>query len=122
MRFVSATAQHDTPDISPEKDKRAGFWQCAACKKPFSLYIKGISKDKQGKFNFDPILESPMFKANPEEEQKEEENTDKEDEKTNPLDLLLNSTQLHNCNITYIDEQSDLTVTLSKTTFDMKKE
>ena len=29
-----------------------------------------ISKDKQGKFNFDPILESQMFKANPEEEQK----------------------------------------------------
>ncbi|MBO7611772.1 MAG: hypothetical protein J6T23_06130 [Elusimicrobia bacterium] len=77
-----------------------------------------IVKDKQGKFNFDPIFESPMFKDNPEEEQKEE--TTNEEEKVNPLDLLLNSTQLHNCNITYIDEQSDLTVTLSRTTFDMK--
>ena len=78
-----------------------------------------IIKDKQGKFNFDPIFESPMFKSDPEEENKEEETKD-EEEKTNPFDLLLNSTQLHNCNITYIDEQSDLTVTLSKTTFDMK--
>lgn len=78
-----------------------------------------IHKDKQGKFNFDPILESPMFKSNPEEEKKDEDNTN-EETKVNPLDLLLNSTQLHNCNITYIDEQSDLTVTLSKTSFDMK--
>ncbi len=78
-----------------------------------------IIRDKQGKFNFDPILESPMFKSDPTEENKEEENND-EEEKTNPLDLLLNSTQLHNCNITYIDEQSDFKVTLSKTTFDMK--
>lgn len=81
-----------------------------------------ISRDKQGKFNFDPILESPMFKTNPEEEaKKQEENKDNPDEeKTNPLDLLLNSTQLHNCNITYIDEQTNMTVTLSKTTFDIK--
>lgn len=80
-----------------------------------------IIKDKQGKFNFDPIFESPMFKSDPTEETKEDENKDEdEEEKTNPLDLLLNSTQLHNCNITYIDEQSDFKVTLSKTTFDMK--
>lgn len=78
-----------------------------------------IYKDKQGKFNFDPIFESPMFKSDPKEEKQEEENKD-EEAKTNPLDLLLNSTQLHNCNITYIDEQSDLKVTLLKTTFDMK--
>ncbi len=81
-----------------------------------------IVKDKQGKFNFDPILESPMFKTDPEEEAKEEEekNNNKEDEKTNPLDLLLNSTQLQNCNITYIDEQSGMTIALSETSFDMK--
>ncbi|WP_372521175.1 AsmA family protein [Candidatus Ruminimicrobiellum ovillum] len=81
-----------------------------------------IVKDKQGKFNFDPILESPMFKTDPEEEAKKEEekNNNKEDEKTNPLDLLLNSTQLQNCNITYIDEQSGMTIALSETSFDMK--
>ena len=80
-----------------------------------------IIRDKQGKFNFDPIFESPMFKTDPEEDAKKEENKDtQEEEGTNPLDLLLNSTQLHNCNITYIDEQSDMTIALSKTTFDMK--
>ncbi len=81
-----------------------------------------IVKDKQGKFNFDPILESPMFKTDPEEEanKEEEKNNNKEDEKTNPLDLLLNSTQLQNCNITYIDEQSGMTIALSETSFDMK--
>ena len=83
-----------------------------------------IIRDKQGKFNFDPIFESPMFKTDPEKEaekaKKEQESKDKEDEKTNPLDLLLTSTQLHNCNITYIDEQTNMTVKLLKTSFDMK--
>ena len=83
-----------------------------------------IIRDKKGKFNFDPIFESPMFKNDPEKEaekaKKEQENKDKENEKTNPLDLLLTSTQLHNCNITYIDEQTNMTVKLLKTSFDMK--
>lgn len=80
-----------------------------------------IIKDKQGKFNFDPVFESPMFKSDPEKEaKKEEENKDKKDEKTNPLNLLLKSTQLRNCNIAYVDEQADMTITLSKTSFDMK--
>lgn len=75
-----------------------------------------ITRDKNGKFNFDPILESPMFKKSNQEEK------EKDDDKNSgaPIDLLLHSTQLHNCNITYIDEQSNITVTLSKTTFDMK--
>ena len=83
-----------------------------------------IIRDKQGKFNFDPIFESPMFKTDPEKEagkaKKEQENKDKENEKTNPLDLLLTSTQLINCNITYIDEQTNMTIKLLKTSFDMK--
>ena len=76
-----------------------------------------VVKDKSGKFNFDPILQSPMFQSDPEKEPEEET---KEDEGINPLDLLLNSTQLHNCNITYTDEQADMTVILSKTSFDIK--
>ncbi len=76
-----------------------------------------VVKDKSGKFNFDPILQSPMFQADPEKEPEEET---KKDEGINPLDLLLNSTQLHNCNITYTDEQADMTVILSKTSFDIK--
>lgn len=76
-----------------------------------------VVKDKSGKFNFDPILQSPMFQSDPEKEPEEET---KKDEGINPLDLLLNSTQLHNCNITYTDEQADMTVILSKTSFDIK--
>ncbi|MCR4663160.1 MAG: AsmA family protein [Endomicrobiaceae bacterium] len=83
-----------------------------------------IIKDKQGKFNFDPVLESPMFKSDPEKEAENEKKKaakkNEEDEKINPLDLLLKSTQFHNCNITYIDEQADMTIKLSKTSFDMK--
>ena len=81
-----------------------------------------IIKDKQGKFNFDSVFESPMFKSDPKKdaEKQKQENKGNENEKINPLNLLLNSTQLHNCNITYIDEQADMTVTLSKTSFDMK--
>ena len=78
-----------------------------------------ITKDKNGKFNFDPILESPMFKKDEQEKQEEEKKDDEQDSGV-PVDLLLKSTQLHDCNITYIDEQSNITVTLSKMSFDMK--
>lgn len=88
-----------------------------------SISINGldivITKDKNGKFNFDPVLESPMFKKD-EQEQKQEEKKEDEQDSGVPIDLFLHSTQLHNCNITYIDEQSDITVTLSKMSFDMK--
>ena len=78
-----------------------------------------IIKNKEGKFNFDPIFESPMFKKDEQKEKKEEEKKDNEGSGV-PIDILLHSTQLHNCNITYIDEQSDVTAVLSKMSFDMK--
>ena len=79
-----------------------------------------IVKNKEGKFNFDPILESPMFKKDEQENKKEEEQKKDNEDSGSPINLLLHSTQLHNCNITYIDEQSNMNITLSKTTFDMK--
>ncbi|MBR3627410.1 MAG: AsmA family protein [Elusimicrobia bacterium] len=79
-----------------------------------------ITKDKNGKFNFDPILESPMFKKEEQENRQEEEKKDEDKNSGPPIDLLLHSTQLHNCNITYIDEQSNMNINLSKMSFDMK--
>ena len=79
-----------------------------------------ITKDKNGKFNFDPILESPMFKKEEQENKQEEEKKDEDKNSGPPIDLLLHSTQLHNCNITYIDEQSNMNINLSKMSFDMK--
>ena len=79
-----------------------------------------ITKDKNGKFNFDPIFESPMFKKDEQENKQEEEKKDKDENSGVPIDILLHSTQLHNCNITYIDEQSNMNISLSKMSFDMK--
>jgi len=81
-----------------------------------------IVKDKNGKFNFDPIFESPMFKKNEQETKQEEtkKQDEQEQEQDSPINLLLHSTQLHNCNIAFIDEQNDMSITLSKMSFDMK--
>ena len=79
-----------------------------------------ITKNKDGKFNFDPIFESPMFKKDEQENKQEKEKKDNDENSGAPIDLLLHSTQLHNCNITYIDEQNNMNITLSKLSFDMK--
>ncbi len=79
-----------------------------------------ITKDKNGKFNFDPIFESPMFKKDEQENKPKEEKKDDDENSGAPIDLLLHSTQLNNCNITYIDEQSNMNITLSKMSFDIK--
>ncbi len=79
-----------------------------------------IVKDKNGKFNFDPIFESPMLKKDEQENKQKEEKKDDDENSGAPIDLLLHSTQLHNCNIIYIDEQNNMNITLSKMSFDMK--
>jgi AsmA protein len=79
-----------------------------------------IVKDKNGKFNFDPVFESPMFKKDEQEIKQEKTKKKDEQEQESPVNLLLHSTQLHNCNIAFIDEQNDMSITLSKMSFDMK--
>lgn len=76
-----------------------------------------IIKDKNGKFNFDPILESPLFKNDEQNgkviaKEKDEDNSD-------VLSMLLFKTQLDDSCITYIDEQNDISIVLDKTSFNI---
>ena len=54
-----------------------------------------IKKNIEGKFNFDPIFESPMFKKDELEEKENNNEEEKKDDKDSgiPIDILLHSTQ-----------------------------
>ncbi len=96
-----------------------------------------IAKDKNGKFNFDKILQSPVFaEGSAEDKAAGAANTAKGvadnskmssttgaakdgEEENNVLDILVNKFQLNECRINYSDEQNNIRVCVDKISFDM---
>ncbi len=74
-----------------------------------------IEKDKNGKFNFEELLNAPMFTSK--EEEKQQEDVKKEEQDT--INLILHKTQLHNISIYYNDKQGNTSINLTDTYFDI---
>lgn len=75
-----------------------------------------IEKDENGKFNFEELLNSPMFAAKEETAEKKEEPKDEEE---SIIDLLLHKTQLQNICVYYNDKQGNIDIKLTDTYFDI---
>ena len=81
--------------------------------KDFTLYIE---KDKDGKFNFEKLIQNaPMFAKKSKEELKQEEET--KDEKKDIIDLFLHKTQFQNISIFYKSNQENIKFNLTETYF-----
>ena len=75
-----------------------------------------IEKYENGKFNFEELLNAPMFVS---KEEKKQEETAKDDDEQSILDLLLHKTQLHNICVYYNDKQGNININLTDTYFDI---
>ena len=74
-----------------------------------------IEKYKNGKFNFEELLNAPMFAA---KEEKKQEDT-KNEEEQDIISLILRKTQLHNICVYYNDKQGNININLTDTYFDV---
>ena len=74
-----------------------------------------IEKYKNGKFNFEELLNAPMFAA---KEDKKQEDT-KNEEEQDIISLILRKTQLHNICVYYNDKQGNININLTDTYFDV---
>ena len=83
--------------------------------KDVTLYIE---KDKDGKFNFDKLIQNaPMFAKKSKEELEQEEET--KDEKKDMIDLFLHKTQFQNISIFYKSNQENIKFNLTETYFNV---
>ena len=75
-----------------------------------------IIKDKDGNYNFDPILQAPAFKEDEnKKEEKKKKKTDEEDDDV--FDILIKKINFNDFNIYYIDEQENISASINRLQF-----
>ncbi len=77
-----------------------------------------VIRDKNGKFNFDSLLNSPAFESD--EKKKKKKKKKDEDEDEDVFGILINKINLNGFRIVYIDEAEQMSLILDKVCFVVK--